>query len=344
MSALDEPGFGPERRILMASLGLISTLLLGAVGYELTEPQFNFFDSLWLALITSTTVGYGDLHPETAGGRLVTVGILGSGFLFVSLATASFVELLVEGRIAKILGRRSLNQSIQNLKDHYIVCGYGRMGRLICREICAKVPTIVIEHERDNERRLVDEGITYIIGDATEEEVLEQAGIERAKGLISVVASDAENVFIALTAREMNRDLTIIARAIDERSERKLRRAGANKVISPYLIGGLRMAQAVLKPAVVDFLEFILHNNSLDVQAEEIRVGSSSELVAQPLKSSGISRFNVIVLAIKRGSGRMEFNPSGETVIQAGDTLIVVGPNPGLKKLEDLACFDSERA
>lgn len=331
-------GVNPEVRIVFALVGIVVTLLVGTLGFHFfgSKPR-SLADAFWLALITITTVGYGDDVPRSTAARFVTVMILGSGFLFVSLATASFVELLVEGRINRLLGRRSVEQRIAGLKKHYIVCGYGRMGRLICREIVKRVPVVVIERREEALRKLEEDGIPFIIGDATEEEVLEKAGIERASGLVSVVASDAENVFIVLTAREMNRALYLLARAVDERSERKLLRAGASKVISPYLIGGLRLAQAILKPAVVDFLEFILHNDSLDVQVEEALVQEASFYANKPLSRSEITNQNVIVMAIKRSNGRMAFNPSRETIINPGDTLIVMGPEPGLKKIQELA-------
>lgn len=324
---------GPGTRIKVAFLGLLATMLLGSIGYSISEER-SFVDALWLTLVTSTTVGYGDDFPRGLAARLVTVFIMVGGFLSVSLATASFVELLVEGRVARMLGRRSVDKKIATLAQHYIICGYGRMGKLICREISGRVPVVIIENTEEECRRLEEDGQLYINGDATEDEILERSGIKRARGLVSVVASDAENVFIALTAREMNRDLYILARAIDERSERKLLRAGADKVISPYLIGGLRLAQAILKPAVVDFMEFAFQNDSLDVHIEEVRVAEISDLANRKLQSSGISAYNVIILAIQRGNGRMEFNPSRETIISAGDTLIALGATPGLNALQ----------
>jgi len=325
--------WGPGLRIGLALGGLLATICAGAVGYTLTEPTLDFGDALWLALTTTTTVGYGDLAPTTTEARFVTVGILLGGFFWVSLATASFVELLVEGGIARMIGSRRLEQKIGELSDHYIICGYGRMGHLVVREIQRFVKLVVIERDEQELRALRDQKVLYLAGDATDEEVLARAGIERARGLVSVVASDAENVFIVLTAREMNRSLEILARSIDERSERKLMRAGASKVISPYLIGGLRLAQAIVKPAVVDFLEFILHNDDLDVHVEEVPVAPGAPLAESELQSSGISGADVIVLGIKRSGGQMVFNPSRETVIHGGDTLIVMGPTPGVKKI-----------
>jgi voltage-gated potassium channel len=334
-SFISQPKWDPSFRIRFALLWLLVSTVLGAFLLQLTDDKVRtFWESFWLALITTTTVGYGDDVPQSFSAQLVAIGILGNGFLSVSLATASFVELLVEGGIARILGRSSLDAKITRLNDHFIICGYGRMGRLICREIRDQVPLLVVEKSEDEVRHLEEDKLLYIVGDATEEETLERAGIERARGLVSVVASDAENVFIVLTAREMNRGMYILARSVAEKSETKILRAGANKVISPYLIGGLRLANAIMKPAVVDFMEFVLQSDKLDVQVEEIQIGDSSELAKQQLQSSGISALNVIVMAIKRSNGRMEFNPSRETVIQGGDTLIVMGPEPGLEKLE----------
>lgn len=332
---------GPGLRIVLALIALLLSVVGGGFFlwfFEDPKEQLSLSNAVWLALITTTTVGYGDITPHSTGARLVTVVILSLGFLSVSVATASFVELLVEGGIARMLGRRSLESRIAGLEGHYIICGYGRMGRMICREISQRVPIVVIEKNEDELRRLEEDGYLYLYGDATEEEVLARAGIERARGLVSVVASDAENVFIVLTAREMSRSLYILARSVDESSERKLRRAGANKVISPYLIGGLRLAQAIIKPTVVDFLEFIMLNDSLDVRVEEMPISEGSALADCRLVNSGISAQNIIVLAIKRQHGRMEFNPSRDTAIKAGDTLIVLGPAKGMEVLEQKAC------
>jgi voltage-gated potassium channel len=337
-SFISRPEWSPSFRIQIALLWLLLTTVLGAFALMLTDTvKRSFWKSFWLALITTTTVGYGDDFPKSPTAQMVTIGILANGFLSVSLATASFVELLVEGGVARILGRRSLESKIARLRDHFIVCGYGRMGRLICQEMRDHIPLLVVEKDEDQIRHLEEDGHLFLIGDATEEETLERAGINHARGLVSVVASDAENVFIVLTAREMNSEIYILARAIHERSERKIIRAGANKVISPYLIGGLRLAQAIMRPAVVDFMEVVLQSDKLDVQVEEILVAPSSELANQKLESSGISALNVIVLAIKRNNGRMEFNPSRETIIHNGDTLIVMGPHVGLEKLEKKA-------
>ncbi|MDF1663378.1 MAG: potassium channel protein [Planctomycetota bacterium] len=333
-SFLQRPEWGPGFRIRLALAWLLTTTVIGAFLLDITDKvDRTFWESFWLVFTTITTVGYGHDYPRSFAAQAIMIGILGNGFLSVSLATASFVELLVEGGIARILGRRSLESQIARMKDHFIICGYGRMGRMICREIKSQVDVLVIEKSDEEFRHLEEDDVIYLVGDATEEETLERAGIERARGLVSVVASDAENVFIVLTAREMSRGLYILARAVNEQSERKILRAGANKVISPYLIGGLRMAHAILKPAVVDFMEFVLQSDKLDVQVEEILVEASSELAGIELQSSGISALNVIVMAIKRSTGRMEFNPSRQTIIQAGDTLIVMGPEPGLEQL-----------
>lgn len=325
------------RRIRIALAGFAMTIAIGALGYRLFEPGLSLGSSLWLALVTATTVGYGDLVPQTLGGQVTTIIILASGFAFVSLGTASFVEFLVGGQVARVLGRRRLEKNLAELKNHIIVAGYGRMGQLICREVGQSLPIVVIERDQEILRRLTKEGILAIEGDATEEPVLERAGISRAKGLVTVVETDAENVFIVLTAREMNQDLYILARSIDERTERKLIRAGASKVISPYLIGGLRLAQAILRPAVVDFLEFAFNSSALDVHVEEICVSARSELAGVALSQSGISAHNVLVVAIKRAIGSMEFNPSRQTEIAVGDTLICLGPQSGLQTLQERA-------
>ena len=227
---------------------------------------------------------------------------------------------------------------IRTMKNHYIICGFGRLGKIICRELKASnTPIVVIDNNPENRQVLEDEGIPYINDDATVEDVLIEAGIERAKGLVSVVASDADNVFITMTARGLNPSLFILARADEERTEKKLIRAGADRVVMPYLIGGQRMAQTILKPAVTDFLELTVHNRQIGLEMGELEVSENSKLDGVTLIDSGIRQeMDVIIVAISKKSGEMKFNPSSQTRIEAGDTLISLGKSEDLRKLAQI--------
>jgi len=226
------------------------------------------------------------------------------------------------------------------LKDHYIVCGCGRIGNLICKEFAksAKQLTfVVIENDPDVIEKIENENYLYVQGDSTEEDVLIKAGIGKAKGLITAVSSDSDNVYITLTARELNPKLFILARASEENAEKKLLRAGADKVMSPYYIGGMRMAQTILRPAVVDFIELAVQDRSMELQLEEIKVRKSSKFIGVSLKDSGIRQdFGLIVVSIKKLSGDTEFNPSSESKIELGDTVLALGEKKNLLRLEKI--------
>lgn len=321
--------------ILSAAL-IVLIISGGTLGYVFLEG-WDLFDAFYMTIITLTTVGFGEVHPLSRIGRMFTVALIvgGVGTVFYALSTAA--KFMLEGEFEEIFGRKRLEKKIKELRDHFIVCGFGRMGRIICRELGEKkIPFVVIEKMPD---KLLDgQDVLLVEGDATRDEILKEVGIKRAKGLISVLPTDAENLYVVLSARGLNPNLTIVARAGDEGSEQKLMRAGADRVVSPYHIGGLRIAHTVLKPAVVDFIEFATKSGNIDLQMEEITIKENSGLVGLTLDECGIGRdLGIIVVAIKQGSGEMRFNPTYKTAIQAGDTLIALGEISKLKVLEDMA-------
>lgn len=299
---------------------------------------WNFFDSLYMVVITLATVGFGETHPLTFHGRIFTIVLIlvwaGIGFY----ALSSIIQPIIEGEIRKVLGRKKLEKEIRNLKDHYIVCGFGRMGSYISRELRnASVSYIIIEKDERLREKLERENYLYLYGNASEDEVLIEAGVKKARGLVAVVASDADNVYITLTARQLNPNLFILARSTNESSERKLQQAGANKVISPYQMGAVRMVQAILRPAVVDFIEIAFHGKSMELQCEEFLVKPNSSLVGSSLQEAEIRKnLGVIIVAIKGTSGKMVFNPSRDVRINAGDTLITLGEKKDLVRLEKI--------
>ena len=327
---------GLRKRLIFALIFITCVVIAGSAGYMLIEG-WSCLDSLYMTIITIASVGYKEIHDLSANGRIFTIILIISGVGSVTYALTTIAKIVVEGEIQEIFGRKRLEKKIKELKNHYIVCGYGRMGRIICRELKEKdIKFVIIEKEPDTFES--GEETLVLKGDATKDENLKEAGIEKAKGLISVLPTDAENLFVVLSARELNPKLFIVARAGEEGSEQKLLRAGADRVVSPYHIGGLRIAHTVLKPAVVDFIEFATKSGNIDLQMEEITVQNNSKLAGLTLDECGIGRdLGIIVVAIKNASGDMKFNPTFRTAIKAGDTLIALGEIPKLKTLEDMA-------
>ncbi len=319
--------------ILFMSLGVI---LYGTIGYMLIEDM-NFLDALYMTVITLATVGYKEVKELTVNGKIFTMILIFSGFGVFTYTLTTGAKILIEGEIKEVFKKRSMKKRIQHLKGHYIICGYGRMGRIIARELKANnIPFVIIEKERTN---LPDnDDILYIEGDATRDEVLKDAGIEHAKGLITVLSQDSENLYVVLSAKGLKPDLFIVARAAEEGAELKLKRAGADRVVSPYHIGGLRIAHTVLKPTVVDFLEFATGSEHMEIQIEEIQVKKGSGLLGKTIGESGIGKeIGAIIIGIKRADGTMKFNPTSQTIIEEGDILIVLGEAGRLAILEKMA-------
>lgn len=298
--------------------------------------DWTVLDSLYMTVITLTTVGYGEVHSLSDSGRFFSIVLMISGIGSMFYALGVGARVLLEGELRYILGRKRLSKKIENLKDHYIVCGFGRMGSIICRELMHnKAPFVVIEGDPEIVSSM-DADILSLQGDATQDSVLKEAGIERAKGLISVLASDANNLYVVLSARGLNANLRIVARASEEGAEQKLMRAGADNVVSPYFTGGMRIAHTLLKPAVVDFIEFATRSGNLELQMEEVKVSAGSKIAGQSLDECGIRKdLGIIIVAIKRESGEMEFNPTSTSIIKEGDTLVAMGDTKQLKALED---------
>ena len=327
-----------KKRLVLSAALIALIVSFGTIGYMGIEG-WNFIDSLYMTIITLTTVGFKEVNDLSLSGRIFTIVLLigGVGTVFYTLGIGA--KIIVEGELQEVYGRRRLEKKLKDLRDHYIVCGYGRMGKIVARELKhEKLKYAVIEKNEvilDSDEK----NATLIIqGDATRDDLLKRVGIEHAKCLISVLPTDAENLYVVLSARGLKPDLLIVARAGEEGSEQKLLRAGADRVVSPYHIGGLRMAHSVLKPAVVDFIEFATKSGNIDLQIEEITIQEGSELVNLSLDECGIGRdLGIIIVAIKQKTGEMKFNPTFRTAIQIGDTLIAVGETSKLAVLEKMA-------
>lgn len=335
----------PISHLRYSLLILVAIVSLGTVGYSFIEG-WPLFDSLYMTIITLATVGFREVAPLSDQGKAFTILLIVFGASIIAYSAGSLIRFTVEGQLRQIMGRKKVEKQIGKIEAHYIICGYGRIGNLICKEFQAKpLPFVVVEKDPDLCAKLAEEGVLFVQGDATDDETLETAGIRRAKGLITAVTSDTENVYITLTARGLNPSLFILARSGEEGSELKLRRAGASKVISPYVIGATRMAQAILRPSVVDFIEIATAGHNLELQLEEIRIRNGSRLAGKNLINSGIRKdLGIIIVGIKKGDGNMVFNPASETLIEAGDVLITLGEAPEILNLEQIASGHSGTA
>jgi voltage-gated potassium channel len=300
---------------------------------------WGVWDAFYMTVITVTTVGYREVHDLSRAGQaftsLLAITGVGAALYTFSLVAAS----VVEGGLQRRLKGRRLMKMIDELTDHFILCGSGRIGSTIAEELRRQaVPFIVIERDPERVKDILGRGDLAVEADASQEEVLKRVGIDRARGLIAAVGTDAENVYTVLTARVLRPDLFIIGRADSEDAERKLLRAGANRVVSPYQIGARLLAQTALRPAVVDFVELATSAENLELAMEQVQIDVESELAGRSIIEANLrQRFSVIVVGIQRRAGRMEFNPSPETVMLGGDQLIVLGRPQHFKALEAAA-------
>ena len=329
----------PVRHLKTSILVLLALVSLGTVGYMGIE-RWRFLDALYMTVITLGTVGFKEVHDLSDAGKIFTIFLIIIGVSVLGYLIGSLAQIMFEGQFQRIIGRKKVEKMVDALKDHYIICGFGRMGSLICKEFAMKpLPFVVVEKSAELIEKLKEDGYLFLHGDATDDEALLKAGITRAKGLISVVTSDTENVYITLTARGLNPDLYILSRSGEENSEIKLKRAGANKVVSPYHIGGNRMAQAILRPNVVDFIEIATGREHMELQMEEISIPANSRFVGENLMSSGFRKeTGVIIIGIKKAAGTMVFNPQSHVKFEALDTLIVLGAPDSIRQIEQLVC------
>lgn len=328
----------PVRHLRFSIAALVTVIAFGTLGYAMIE-DWQAFDALYMTIITLATVGFKEVHELSPEGKIFTIVLIISGTGIIAYTLSSLIQFTLEGQLRKILGRKKLESRIGKLRDHYIICGYGRIGHLICREFQSRpIPFVIVEQNPNHIERLEREGYLYVEGDATDDETLQAAGIEYAKGLITAVTSDTDNVYITLTARGLNPKLFILARAGEEGAEKKLMRAGASKVISPYTIGASRMAQAILRPSVVDFIELATASEHLALQIEEIRIAADSVLAGKNLINSGIRQsMGIIIVGIKESDGKMTFNPPPEKNIEPNSVLIILGERPAISQLEKIA-------
>jgi voltage-gated potassium channel len=329
---------GPDqdaRGLFLSVALLISVFVAGTIGYVAIEG-WTLWDAFYMTVTTVTTVGFREVHELSRAGEIFTVSLVLGGVGAALYTFSQFAALLIEGGLANHLRQRRLVRMIDTIKDHFIVCGYGRIGSIVAREFRQQgVPFVVIERDPARYRAAVAQGVLAIDADASQEDVLKQAGIERARGLITAVGTDAENVYTVLSARVLRPDLFIISRSESGDSTRKLQRAGADRVISPYQIGAVQIAQTAIRPAVVDFFDLAISSDNLELAMEQITISPRSALADHSILDANLrQRFGVIIVAIQREDQRMEFNPDPTMAMRSGDKLVVLGRPESLKQLE----------
>jgi len=324
------------RHLALIGGALLVLVAAGTAGFHFIEG-WPWFDGLYMVVTTFTTIGYQEVHPLSHAGRIFNLGLIVVGVSLVFLGIGSLTQALLEFELRNFFGRRKMERDIGRLSDHYIICGIGRVGRSAARELARKpAPFVVIDQNEAKVARFAGDWL-QILGDATQERILRQAHIERARGLVAATTTDATNLYIVLTARALNPGLKIIARASEEDAEKHLRTAGADSVVSPYHFAGQRIAQSFLRPHVVSFLDTATTHLGMDLEIGEIHVPSNSAFAGKTVGTSRIRQERgVIILAIKRGE-QMHFNPSSDDPIQPGDCLIAMGEPEQLRQLERTA-------
>ena len=325
-----------RRAILFAGL-LLFSLAAGTAGFRIIDG-YSLFDAFYMTLITVTTVGYQEVHPLSHAGRVFNSALILFGVTVVFFAVGTMTQTIIEMELHDRFGKRRTRKAIMKMHDHFIICGFGRVGRNAALELQKTgAPFVVIDRNEQRVIRAAEAGMTAVVADATRDETLREAGIEAARGFVAALATDADNVFVILTARNLNPDLTIVTRASEEEAEAKLRRAGADIVFSPYSMAGQKLAQSLVRPHVVQFLDFAAESMGLDVMIEQFQVDEGADVVGRTLGDLKLRQdTGVMVLAIRKPDGNMLFNPPSDTPIAAGDFLIAMGEQSHLRAFDRL--------
>ena len=323
-----------RRGLIIAGL-ILAMLAIGTVGFKMIEG-WTVFDAFYMTLITITTVGYQELHPLSVPGRVFNSVLIFFGVSAMFFAVGALTQTVIELELQQRFGKRRRERLISQLNDHFIVCGFGRVGRNASYELQrANVPFLVVDRNQERVSRAAEAGMQATVADATNDDDLRKAGVLRARGLIAALPSDAENLFIILSAKTLNPKLMVVTRASEEQAEEKLRRAGADTVFAPYTMAGRRLAHSLLRPHVVEFLDFATSAVGPQIMMEQLRIDAGTKFISKTLGSMlADNGLNVVLLAIRHASGEMVFNPPADSRISAGDFLIVLGEKPSLKKLE----------
>ena len=330
------------RRFLFTLLAIAGTIAIGTVGFVVID-RYPPFDAFYMTLTTMTTVGYGEVHPLSQAGRVFNSFLIMFGVTTIFIAIGAMTQSIIELEFGDATRQRRNRKMIANLKDHYIICGYGRVGRGAAEELQhAGVPFVVVDIDPDRVQRSMMAGMLAVAADSTRDDTLRLVGIEKARGLVAALATDADNLFVLLSAKGLNPRIYVAARAAEEGADAKMRRAGADAVFAPYTITGHRLAQSLLRPHVVQFLDFTTNDIDKDIAIEQVRVAENSATVSKTIMEMRLGReLGVIVLAIRHRDGQMIFNPPAETAVSAGDFLIVMGRQQNLRSLEELLAAPS---
>lgn len=323
------------RTAVLVFLGLIT---VGTVGYMLIE-RLVFWDALYMTVITVSTVGYREIVLPSRAGEIFTIFVIISGLASVVYLTTAVVDLLLEGRILELMGRRKVLRELNDISGHYVICGYGRVGRQIARECQSRgTSVVVIEEEPTVVEACLNDGFLAVRGDAAEESVLRKAGLERASGLVTALSSDADNLFVTMTARMVRPDIFIVGRCNSDDTESKLYRAGADRAISPHNVGGRRMAALLLKPMVCDFLDVVTHGELVELTLEDISVEPGAAVTGRSIRDVLVGELKGIgILGLKRPKRDFVINPGGSTVLDSGDILIVQGTSEQVRELRKIS-------
>ena len=324
----------PERRIRLALILFVSVLIVGFVGYQVLEDM-DPVDALYMTVITVATVGFREVEPMAATGKLFTVGLIVAGVGTATYAAASGVEFVIEGHLGRIIERRRMDRRIKALRDHVLICGFGRVGRHLAAELHASaVPFVVIDTDPEKLEEVQAFGYPAIRGDSTSEHVLAEAGLDRARAVVACVNTDADNVLTTLTAKGLRPELVVIGRIKSDENEAKLRRAGADRVIAPSTIGGRRIAQLLTRPVVADFLERVGGSGGLEYSFEEVPVRRGAGLEGRTMREAAIrERYGCTVLAILDAQGGLDTHPDPDKRLAVGDVLVVIGAVEGVDAL-----------
>ena len=327
----------PARRFLFVSIAILSTLLIGTIGFTVISG-YSPFDAFYMTLTTMTTVGYGEIHPLDRAGRIFNSFLIIFGVSTILVGIGAMTQTIIELELGDAFGKRRQKRMIDKLENHFIVCGFGRVGRGAALELRhAGVPFLVVDVRPERAEAAIAEGMLAVAADSTRDETLRQSGVERARGLVAALSTDADNLFVLLSAKGLNPRIYVAARAAEESAEEKMKRAGADAVFAPYSITGHRLAQSLLRPHVVQFLDFTTKDIGMNVSIEQVRVSEKSEAVSRTIKELDLSRvLGVIVMAIRKSDGAMLFNPPADTPVGGGDFLIVMGQQENLRALEKL--------
>lgn len=330
-----------QHKFLISILALVLVFLIGVEGYQLIEDDISFGEAAYMTIITISTTGFSEVWNMSPKGRLWTAFIIVFGIAIVTVAFASLQAMIVGGELRKVLGRRKLEDKISKLQGHYIVCGYGRMGRMIAHELKTHHKRVVVVDLDDERTMLAEEDqLPYVLGDATEDEILRDAGLDRAGGLVAALDTDANNVFVTLTASTLRKDMRIIAKAEDFDAEPKLKRAGATHVVCPQAIGAIRMANLISRPAIAQLVDITMAGQ--DWEIDEVGIEAGSKLAGRNLGILNLrQRASASIIAIRKANGESVINPGADAVVEEGDSIVIIGPAGVATNLAELQIKDT---